>query len=160
MPKGVKADMVEEQLKGMTPDPDKATKEQKAQAEETVEKDLRDQMVLDALAEKLDVQVSQSDVFNFLASIAQQYGMDPNNFIQAIIKNGQLGSAVQEVARSKGLLAGMRAVKFTADGEVVDLSGFLGEAAEDEESESVEAASAAAAVADELSAKDDAKDAE
>lgn len=154
VPKGVKADMVEEQLKGMTPDPEKATKEQKAQAEETVEKDLRDQMVLDALAEKLDVQVSQSDVFNFLASIAQQYGMDPNNFIQAIIKNGQLGSAVQEVGRSKGLLAGMRAVKFTADGEVVDLSAFLGEAAEDEESESVEAASAAAAVADELSAKD------
>ena len=150
VPKGVKANMVEEQLKGMTPDPEKATKEQKAQAEETVEKDLRDQMVLDALAEKLDVQVSQSDVFNFLASIAQQYG----------IKNGQLGSAVQEVGRSKGLLAGMRAVKFTADGEVVDLSAFLGEAAEDEESESVEAASAAAAVADELSAKDDAKDAE
>lgn len=160
VPKVVKANMVEEQLKGMTPDPEKATKEQKAQAEETVEKDLRDQMVLDALAEKLDVQVSQSDVFNFLASIAQQYGMDPNNFIQAIIKNGQLGSAVQEVGRSKGLLAGMRAVKFTADGEVVDLSAFLGEAAEDEESESVEAASAAAAVADELSAKDDAKDAE
>lgn len=160
VPKGVKANMVEEQLKGMTPDPEKATKEQKAQAEETVEKDLRDQMVLDALAEKLDVQVSQSDVFNFLASIAQQYGMDPNNFIQAIIKNGQLGSAVREVGRSKGLLAGMRAVKFTADGEVVDLSAFLGEAAEDEESESVEAASAAAAVADELSAKDDAKDAE
>ena len=160
VPKGVKANMVEEQLKGMTPDPEKATKEQKAQAEETVEKDLRDQMVLDALAEKLDVQVTQSDVFNFLASIAQQYGMDPNNFIQAIIKNGQLGSAVQEVGRSKGLLAGMRAVKFTADGEVVDLSAFLGEAAEDEESESVEAASAAAAVADELSAKDDAKDAE
>jgi len=160
VPKGVKANMVEEQLKGMTPDPEKATKEQKAQAEETVEKDLRDQMVLDALAEKLDVQVSQSDVFNFLASIAQQYGMDPNNFIQAIIKNGQIGSAVQEVARSKGLLAGMRAVKFTADGGVVDPSGFLGEAAEDEESESVEAASAAAAVADELSAKDDAKDAE
>ena len=160
VPKGVKANMVAEQLKGMTPDPEKATKEQKAQAEETVEKELRDQMVLDALAEKLDVQVSQSDVFNFLASIAQQYGMDPNNFIQAIIKNGQLGSAVQEVGRSKGLLAGMRAVKFTADGEVVDLSAFLGEAAEDEESESVEAASAAAAVADELSAKDDAKDAE
>ena len=160
VPKGVKANMVEEQLKGMTPDPEKATKEQKAQAEETVEKELRDQMVLDVLAEKLDVKVSQSDVFNFLASIAQQYGMDPNNFIQAIIKNGQLGSAVQEVGRSKGLLAGMRAVKFTADGEVVDLSAFLGEAAEDEESESVEAASAAAAVADELSAKDDAKDAE
>ncbi|MBT1170971.1 trigger factor [Bifidobacterium sp. SO4] len=155
VPKGVKAKMVEEQLKGMTPDPEKATDEQKAEAEKNVEKDLRDQMVLDALAQKLDVKVSQADVFNFLASIAQQYGMDPNAFIQAIIKNGQLGSAVQEVGRSKGLLAGMRAVKFTADGEVVDLSNFLGEAAEDEEAESVEAASAAAAVADELSKSDE-----
>lgn len=154
VPKGVKANMVEEQLKGMTPDPEKATKEQKAQAEETVEKDLRDQMVLDALAEKLDVQVSQSDVFNFLASIAQQYGMDPNAFIQAIMRNGQLGSAVQEVGRSKGLLAGMRAVTFKSEGETLDLSAFLGEAAEDEEAESVEAASAAAAVADELASEE------
>ena len=150
VPKGVKANMVEEQLKGMTPDPEKATKEQKAQAEETVEKDLRDQMVLDALAEKLDVQVSQSDVFNFLASIAQQYGMDPNAFIQAIMRNGQLGSAVQEVGRSKGLLAGMRAVTFKSEGETLDLSAFLGEAAEDEEAESVEAA----AVADELASEE------
>ena len=157
VPKGVKANMVEEQLKGMTPDPEKATKEQKAQAEETVEKDLRDQMVLDALAEKLDVQVSQSDVFNFLASIAQQYGMDPNAFIQAIIRNGQIGSAVQEVGRSKGLLSGMRAVTFKSEGETLDLSVFLGEAAEDEESERVEAASAAAAVADELAADKDAE---
>ena len=154
VPKGVKANMVEEQLKGMTPDPEKATKEQKAQVEETVEKDLRDQMVLDALAEKLDVQVSQSDVFNFLASIAQQYGMDPNAFIQAIMRNGQLGSAVQEVGRSKGLLAGMRAVTFKSEGETLDLSAFLGEAAEDEEAESVEAASAAAAVADELASEE------
>ena len=149
VPKGVKADAVAEHLKGMTPDPESATKEQKEQAEEAAEKELKDQILLDTLAEKMDVEVSQSDVFNFLASIAQQYGMDPNAFIQAIIKNGQLGSAVQEVGRSKGLLAGMRAVKFTADGEEVDLSAFLG--VEDEEAESVEAASAAAAVADELS---------
>ena len=154
VPKGVKAEMVEQQLKGVTADPANATKEQKAEAEETVEKELRDQMVLDVLAEKLDVKVSQADVFNFLASIAQQYGMDPNNFIQAIIKNGQLGSAVQEVGRSKGLLAGMRAVTFKSEGETLDLSAFLGEAAEDEEAESVEAASAAAAVADELASEE------
>ena len=134
----------------MPADPSKATKEQKAEAEETVEKELRDQMVLDVLAETMDVKVSQGEVFNFLASIAQQYGMDPNAFIQAIIRNGQIGSAVQEVGRSKGLLSGMRAVTFKSEGETLDLSAFLGSAAEDEESESVEAASAAAAVADEL----------
>ena len=98
MPKGVKAEMVEQQLKNVTADPSKATKEQKAEAEETVEKELRDQMVLDVLAETMDVKVSQGEVFNFLASIAQQYGMDPNAFIQAIIRNGQIGSAVQESA--------------------------------------------------------------
>ena len=157
VPKGVKAEMVEQQLKNVTADPSKATKEQKAEAEETVEKELRDQMVLDVLAETMDVKVSQGEVFNFLASIAQQYGMDPNAFIQAIIRNGQIGSAVQEVGRSKGLLSGMRAVTFKSEGETLDLSAFLGEAAEDEESESVEAASAAAAVADSLAADKDAE---
>ena len=50
VPKGVKAEMVEQQLKGVTADPANATKEQKAEAEETVEKELRDQMVLGVLA--------------------------------------------------------------------------------------------------------------
>lgn len=153
LPKGVKKDMIEQQLRNVTADPSKATDEQKKEAEETVEKELRDQMVLDALAEKMDVEVSQSDVFNFLASIAQQYGMDPNQFIQAIMRNGQIGSAVQEVARSKGLLAGMRAVKFTSDGEGLDLTEFLGSDEEQnaaQEDESVAAAAAAAAVADDL----------
>ena len=86
MPKGVKADMLEQQLKNVTADPSKATDEQKADAEKQVVKELTDQMVLDALAEKLDVKVSQADVTNFLASIAQQYGMDPSAFIQAIVK--------------------------------------------------------------------------
>ena len=52
--------------------------------------------------------------------------------------------------RTSQLLSGMRAVTFKSEGETLDLSAFLGSAAEDEESESVEAASAAAAVADEL----------
>ncbi|MCQ4965870.1 trigger factor, partial [Bifidobacterium pseudocatenulatum] len=60
LPKGVKAEMVQQQLKGVTADPANATKQQKAEAEETVEKELRDHMVLDVLAEKLDVKVSQS----------------------------------------------------------------------------------------------------
>ncbi|KAA8816166.1 trigger factor [Bifidobacterium vespertilionis] len=158
LPKGVKAEMVEQQLKNVTADPDKATDEQKKEAEETVEKELRDQMVLDALAEKMDVKVSQNEVFQFLASIAQQYGMDPNRFIQAIIQNGQIGSAVQEVGRSKGMVAGMKAVTFKdTEGNALDLSKFLGEAAEEEEEQSVEAASAAAAVADEIAKQDDEK---
>ena len=158
----VRNNMVEQQLKSMGVEAGKATSDQKKEAEEAVDKMLKDQMVLDALAEKLDVQVSQSDVFNFLGSIAQQYGMDPNMFIQALMRNGQIGSAVEEVARSKGMLAGMRQVKFTVDGEPLDLSGFLGSEeaeAQAEEDESVAAAAAAAAVADNLTS-DDGTDAE
>jgi trigger factor len=151
VPKGVKADAVAEHLKNLKTDEKSATPEQKKEAEESAVKELRDQMVLDTLAEEVKVQVSQADVTNFLASIAQQYGMDPSQFINAIVNNGQLGSAVQEVGRSKGLLAGMRAVTFKSGDEVLDLSAFLGEEEQDEESESVEAASAAAAVADEVS---------
>ena len=151
VPKGVKDKAVAEHLKGMTPDPEKATDEQKEEAEKAAEKEIRDQMVLDALSESLDVSVSQADVTNFLISVAQQYGMDPSQFINAIVRNGQLGSAVQEVARSKGLIAGMRAVKFVSNGETIDLSAFLSEEEDPSEDESVKAASKAAEVADELS---------
>ncbi len=155
VPAGVKAEAAEQQLKNMTPDPEKATDEQKAEADKAAEEELRTQIVLDTLAEVMNVQVTQADVTNFLASIAQQYGMDPSAFINAIVQNGQLGSAVQEVGRSKGLLAGMRAVTFTCEGETLDLSSFLGE---EDESESVEAASAAAAVADELAQSEDSEE--
>ena len=84
--------------------------------------------------------------------------MEPNAFINAIIKNGQIGSAVQEVGRSKGMVAGMKAVTFkNPNGDVLDLSKYLGEVEENEEDQSVEAASAAAAVADEIAKKDDDK---
>lgn len=160
VPKGVKSSMVEDQLKNANKGSEAATDDEKSEIEKNVEKELRDQMVLDALAEKMQVEVSQIDVTNFLASIAQQYGMDPSAFINAIVQNGQLGSAVQEVGRSKGMLAGMRAVTFKdTDGNVLDLSNFLGqdEAEAVEESESVQAASAAAAVADEIAHSDSSK---
>ena len=166
VPKGIKANMVADQLKNTGKDSEKATKDEKAEAEKNVEKELRDQMTLDALAEKMEVSVSQVDVTNFLASIAQQYGMDPSAFINSIVQNGQLGSAVQEVGRSKGMLAGMRAVTFKdPEGNEVDLTRFLGGDEEDGQSmedqdESVQAASAAAAVADELSDSGSAEEAE
>ncbi|MBT1165179.1 trigger factor [Bifidobacterium simiarum] len=153
LPKGILKELTSERLKQLTPDPEKATDDQKKEASEAAEKELRDQITLDALAEKLDVKVAQNDVVNFLASIAQQYGMEPNRFIQSILQGGQFESAAQELRRSKGLLAGMRAVSFVdPEGNDIDLSQFLGEdEAEAEAQESVEAASAAAAVADQIS---------
>lgn len=167
VPSGLKERTADQNLRSMVADPSKATDEQKKEAEEQAEKQLRDQILLDALTESLDVKVSQNDVINFLASVAQQYGMDPNQFISSVVRNGQLQGAAAEVARSKGLLAAMRAVTFQHDGEDVDLSKFLGEeedqveqeAAADEQA-SVQAAEAAAAVAAEATKEGDAADAE
>ena len=152
VPKGVLERTVTEHLRSMgVEDPKKATKEQEKEAKDSAEKELRDQIVLDTVAESLNVQVTQADVTNFLASIAQQYGMDPTNFITSIVQNGQLNSAVQEVARSKGMIEAMRQVTFKDPaGKVVDLGQFLGSDEEEEEA-SVAAASQAAAVADEVS---------
>ena len=155
VPKGVLENTVNEHLRSMgVQDASKATKEQKKEAEESAEKELRDQIVLDTLAEAQNVQVTQADVTNFLASIAQQYGMDPSNFITSIVQNGQLNSAVQEVARSKGMIKAMRQITFKdTDGNAVDLGRFLG-SDDAEEEESVAAASEAAAVADEIANSD------
>jgi trigger factor len=105
----------------------------------------------------MNVDVSQMDVTNFLANIAQQYGMDPTQFITSVVNNGQLGSAVQEVGRSKALLAGMRQITFKdPNGDVLDLSAFLQDDEQPaEESESVAAATAAAQVADAAANADD-----
>ena len=150
VPKGMLAAHTAEHLRNMGKTDEPATADDKKEAAESAEKEIRDQILLDTLAETMDVQVSQSDVMNFLASVAQQYGMDPNNFINSIVQGGQLPSAVQEVARSKGMLTAMRAVTFKdTDGHVVDLSRFLG-TDESEEDQSVAAASAAAEVADEV----------
>ena len=161
VPKGVKERTVEEHLK-TAGDPAKITDEQKAEIESSTETEIRNQMLLDALAEKMEVNVSQADVTNFLVSVAQQYGMDPSAFIQSIVSGGRLPSAVQEVARSKGLIAAMRAVSFKdTDGSDVDLSQFL-RTEEDEANESIQAAQAAAKAAAEAvsNAKNSAEDEE
>ncbi len=86
MPKGVKADMLEQQLKNVTADPSKATDEQKADAKKQVVRELTDQMGLRRAGREAGRQGLPGHVTNFLASIAQQYGMDPSAFIQAIVR--------------------------------------------------------------------------
>ena len=133
MPKGVKANMVEEQLKGMTLTPEKATKEQKAQAEETVEKDLRDQMVLDALGREAGpFRVCPSPTCS-----TSSLPSPPSSTVAWIrttssrpYQEWPAWSAVQEVGRSRAPCSPACAPSSSPlMARVVDLSAFLGEAA-------------------------------
>lgn len=162
VPQGVAGQLTRDHLSQNGKDPSKATDEEKKTAKDEAEKELRDQMVLDQLAEDQKTEVTQSDVTNFLATIAQQYGMDPNQFISSIVSNNQLGSAIVEVGRSKAMIAAMRQVKFVDKaGKTVDLSEYLPEEEKQEEANeskdsdaeaSAQAAEAAASIADKMTA--------
>ena len=116
---------------------------------------LRNQILLDTLAESLEIKVSQGELVEYLVNASRQYGMDPNTFIQTLDQQGQIPSMVAEVARSKALALALRKVKVVdPKGEPVDLSEYIGSDADDEaaraaaEAETVAAAAAAPAEAD------------
>jgi trigger factor len=101
----------------------------RAEVIESTEKSLKTQILLDALVEKLEVQVSQDELTQYLIQSAGQYGMDPTEFIQNLDSNNQIPSMVGEVARSKSLsvvLAGVKVVD--TKGKKVDLSDFTRQA--------------------------------
>jgi trigger factor len=61
----------------------------RAEVVESTEKSLRTQLLLDALVEALEVQVSQDELTQYLIQSAGQYGMEPSEFIQSLDQNGQ-----------------------------------------------------------------------
>jgi len=99
----------------------------RAEVTERAQTALRTQMVLDQLAEDLDVQVQENELVDYLVNASRQYGTDPGEFIQQIQKAGQIPGVVADVARSKATAFALRraTVKDTA-GNPVDLSAIIG----------------------------------
>ena len=116
--------------------------EHRAEVTEQTQVALKNQIVLDILAEKLEIKVAQNELLDYLVNASRQYGMDPNTFIKTIDENGQIPAMVGEVARSKALAVALRQVQVVdGAGAAVDLSEFIGS---DEDDAAVEAAGAAA----------------
>ncbi|MBT0773582.1 trigger factor [Kineosporia sp. J2-2] len=103
------------------------------------------QLLLDAIAEKEEVQVGQQELIEYLLASAQQYRMDPNEFIKAVDSAGQVPSMVAEVGRRKALAQVLeRATVKDESGNAIDLSALFPaspEAEEAGEAEVVEAES-------------------
>jgi len=130
--------------------------EHRAEVDESTRKALRAQFLLDAIAEKLEVQVEQPELIEYLVMSAQQYGMDPNQFAQALDQQGQVPAMVQEVARRKALAAVLDGAKVTdTAGAEVDLDALVPDA-EEGEAATEQAAAAAAEEAAEAQAEADA----
>ncbi|MEW2460275.1 trigger factor [Microbacterium sp. K41] len=111
----------------------------RAEVTEASEKQFRTQVLLDTIAEQADVQVSQEELSQYLIQSAAQYGMAPQEFVEALQSSNQLPALVGEVARNKALAIALGKVKVVdTNGKPVDLSDFVvtdDEAAQDEAAE-------------------------
>ncbi|MBW0253932.1 MULTISPECIES: trigger factor [unclassified Cellulomonas] len=122
----------------------------RAEVTEQAQTALRNQILLDTLAENLEVKVNQGELVDYLVSASRQYGMDPNTFIQTIDQQGQIPAMVAEVARSKALAVALRHVAVVdGSGAAVDLSEYIGTDEEDAAQTALEDAATAAAEGDE-----------
>ena len=122
---------------------------------------VRTQFLLDAIAEKEEVEVSQAELIEYIMAMAQQYGMQPQEFIQMLQSSGQVPAISGEVARRKGLAAVLAEAKVVdTDGNTVDMTKFVtpesDESDEDADTETEETAEAA----DDAEADEAADDAE
>jgi trigger factor len=98
----------------------------RAEVTEASEKAFRSQLLFDALAEQENVQVSQDELAQYLVQAAQQYNMQPQEFVEVLQQNNQIPSMIAEVARSKAIavLLGKVTVVDT-EGNPVDVSDFV-----------------------------------
>ncbi|CEA08353.1 Trigger factor [Arthrobacter saudimassiliensis] len=125
--------VIEEQLEqhfnsesGHAAGEDHDTEEHRAEVRENTEQAFRNEIVLDAIADKEELGVDQNELIEYIVSTAGQYGMDPNQFAQLIDQAGQVPMMVGEVRRRKALSKVLELAKVTdTNGAEVDLSEFV-----------------------------------
>ncbi|MBP1325289.1 trigger factor [Leucobacter exalbidus] len=126
--------------------------EHRAEVRKQAEQQIQLQLLLDALVEAEEVQPTQNEVSQYIFQSAQQYGMEPSQFLQALSQGNQMGVILGEVTRNKALaIALAKAEVVDQAGNKVDLTEFTAvdneTVEEDEADDAVEAAAEVAAEA-------------
>ncbi|MDR3665006.1 MAG: trigger factor [Mycobacterium sp.] len=124
------------------------------------EKAVKTQLLMDAIADELDVKVGQGDLMERIALMARQYGIEPQQLIQILQQNNQLPAMFADIRRGMTIAAVVHGATVTdTDGNAVDTAEFFGPAggAADEAEAEAEAPEAAAdeAPAEEAEAEDE-----
>lgn len=124
------------------------TEEHREEVRANTARAFQNEIILDAIAEKEEVNVSQNELIDYIVTTASQYGMDPNQFAQIIDQSGQVPMMVSEVRRRKALAVVLGQAEVTdTEGKAVDLSDFVRPGGE-EEAPAAEAAEADAVEAE------------
>lgn len=122
-----------------------------AENKTNAEKAVKTQLLMDAVADKLDIQVGQNDLTERLVLMSRQYGIEPQQLIQILQQNNQLPAMFADVRRGLTIAAVVHAATVTdTDGTVIDTAEFFGPA----EGEQAEGEQADEAAADEATDKD------
>jgi trigger factor len=113
--------------------------EVKEQAEQAV----KTQLVLDAIADTQQVNVSDTELTERIIYQSQRFGVSPDEYVQRAQQSGQLGAIFADVRRGKALAQVVLAATVTGEsGDTLDLSEMFGgaqNAADEAEGDAVEA---------------------
>jgi trigger factor len=110
-----------------------------AEARSTAEKDVKRQLLLDALADDLEIQVGQDDLTERLVMTSRQYGIEPQQLFGYLQENNQLPAMFADVRRGLTMAAVVEAATVTdTDGNTVDTSEFFGRRGESAEADADE----------------------
>ena len=139
---------------------EEALKEQGSSREEfdkdnqtNAEKAVKTQLLMDAIADKLDVQVGQADLTERLVLMSRQYGLEPQQLLQYLQEQNQLPAMFADVRRGLTVAAVVHAAAVTdTDGSVIDTTEFFGPSGEQAEQAGAEESEEAASESDEVSA--------
>ena len=91
------------------------------------EKAVKTQLLMDAVADKLGIQVGQNDLTERLVLMSRQYGMEPQQLLQFLQQNNQLPAMFADVRRGLTVAAVVHGGTVTdTDGNVIDTTEFFG----------------------------------
>jgi trigger factor len=95
------------------------------------EKAVKTQLLMDAVADKLDIQVGQNDLTERLVLMSRQYGLEPQQLLGYLQENNQLPAMFADVRRGLTVSAVVHAASVTdTDGNVIDTTEFFGPSGE------------------------------
>lgn len=108
------------------------------------EANVKRQLLLDAIADELDVTVGQDDLTERLVTTARQYGIEPQQLFAYLQENNQLAAMFADVRR--GMAAEAVVTKATVtdtDGNAIDTSEFFGKRGADHDHDHADGADGA-----------------
>jgi trigger factor len=107
----------------------KTREEFQTELREAAERGVRVQFLLDAVADREQVQVGEGELTEYLIAQARRYNIPPQDFANEIVKAGNLPAMMSDIRRNKALATVLEHAAITdASGNRVDLSALSADA--------------------------------